>query len=134
MSRKDDAMERYVGAAHLHAAYQVMNRDEDTLYLTRTDELPPDRMPGRQGGFGYFGNIATLGGWLTDSPCVLERYARYGVTNPFRDLVDSEKLRLVSNAPEPVLDYIRAHYAHDARLVEVDCIRGEYQVWKIVAK
>lgn len=134
MSRKDDAMERYVGAAHLHAAYQVMNRDEDTLYLTRTDELPPDRMPGRQGGFGYFGNIATLGGWLTDSPCVLERYARYGVTNPFRDLVDSEKLRLVSNNPEPVLDYIRAHYALDARLVEVDCIRGEYKVWRVLSE
>lgn len=134
MSRKDDAMERYVGAAHLHAAYQVMSRDRDTLYLTRTDELPPDRMPGRQGGFGYFSNIATLGGWLTDSPYVLERYARYGVENPFRDLVDAEHIRLVSNDPEPVLAYIRAHYAADARLVEEDSIRGEYRVWKIVSQ
>lgn len=134
MSRKDDAMERYVGAAHLHAAYQVMNRDKGTLYLTRTDELPPDRMPGRQGDFGYFSNIGTLGGWLTDSPYVQERNRAFGVVNPFRDMVDSDRVRLVSNNPEPVLDYIRAHYAPDARLVEVDCIRGEYQVWKIVAK
>lgn len=134
LSRKDDAMARYVGAAHLHAAYQVMNRDKQTLYITRTDELPPDRMPGRQGGFGYYGNIATLGGWLTESPYALDRYARFGVTNPFRDLVDADHILLVSNDPEPVLRYIRAHYAENARLVEVPPIRGEYQVWKIVSE
>lgn len=134
LARKDDAMERYVGAAHLQAAFQIMSKDKDTFYFTRTDELPPDRMPGRQGGFGYYSNIGTLGGWLTQSPYILERNAAHGITNPFRDMVNSEYIRLVSNDIQPVLNYIRRYYAPNARAIEVDCIRGEYAVWKIVAQ
>lgn len=131
--RKDDAMERYVGAAHLHSAYQVLNSDKDRLYLTRTDELPPDRMPGKQGGFGYLENIGTLGGWLTESPYALSRYAEYGVTNPFRDLVNREDVRLMSEDVAPVLEYIRRHYAPDATAVPVRTVNGEYTLYRIVS-
>lgn len=134
LARKDDAMERYVGAAHLQAAFQVMSKDKDTFYFTRTDELPPGRMPGRQGNFGYYSNIGTLGGWLTQSPYILERNAAYRITNPFRDMVNSDSIRLVSNDIQPVLNYIRRYYAPNARAIEVDSIRGEYAVWKIVAQ
>lgn len=134
LARKDDAMERYVGAAHLQAAFQVMSKDKDTFYFTRTDELPPDRMPGRQGDFGYYSNIGTLGGWLTQSPYILERNAARGIKNPFRDMVNSDSIRLVSNDVQPVLNYICRYYAPNARAIEVDSIRGEYAVWKIVAQ
>ncbi len=134
LARKDDAMERYVGAAHLQAAFQVMSKDKDTFYFTRTDELPPDRMPGRQGDFGYYSNIGTLGGWLTQSPYILERNAAHGIKNPFRDMVNSDSIRLVSNDIQPVLNYICRYYAPNARAIEVDSIRGEYAVWKIVAQ
>ena len=133
MARKDDAMERYVGAAHLHGAYQVLATDKTRLYLTRTDELPPDRMPGKRGGFGYLENISTLGGWLTESPYALERYAKYAVTNPFRDLVNREDVRLLSNNIEPVLGYIRRHYAPDAQAVPIRSVNGEYTLYRIVS-
>ncbi len=132
IARKDDAMERYVGAAHLHGAYQVMSQDKGRLYLTRTDELPADRMPGKQGGFGYLSNISTLGGWLTESPYVNARYAAYGVTNPFRDLVDRQDVRLMSEDVEPVLGYIRRHYAPDAKAVPVRLVNGEYPAYRIL--
>ena len=125
-------MERYIGAAHLQGAYRVMSQDRSKLYLTRTDELQPDLLPGRQGGLGYYSNIGTLGGWLTESPYVLERNGAYGITNPFRDAVNSEVLRIVSNDIGPVLRYIRAHYAPNAEAVEEDVINGEYTVWRIV--
>lgn len=133
IARKDDAMERYVGAAHLHSAYQVLATDKSRLYLTRTDELPPDRMPGKQGAFGYLENISPLGGWLTESPYALSRYAQYDVENPFRDLVDREDVRLLSNDVEPVLGYIRRHYDPDARAVAVRSVNGEYTLYRIVS-
>lgn len=111
-----------------------MSKDKDTFYFTRTDEFPPDRMPGRQGDFGYYSNIGTLGGWLTQSPYILERNAAYGIKNPFRDMVNSDSIRLVSNDIQPVLNYICRYYAPNARAIEVDSIRGEYAVWKIVAQ
>lgn len=132
IARKDDAMERYVGASHLHSAYQVLATDKSRLYLTRTDELPPDRMPGRQGGMGYLENIGTLGGWLTESPYVQARYARYRVENPFRDLTDREDVRLMSNDVSPVLGYIRRHYAQNAQAVPVRQVNGEYTVYRIL--
>lgn len=133
IARKDDAMERYVGAAHLHSAYQVLATDRERLYLTRTDELPPDRMPGKQGGVGYLENISTLGGWLTESPYSLARYAGYGVENPFRDMVDREDIRIMSNDVEPVLTYIQRHYDPDARAVPVRSVNGEYTLYRIVS-
>lgn len=133
IARKDDAMERYVGASHLHSAYQVLATDKTRLYLTRTDELPPDRMPGKQGGLGYLENIATLGGWLTESPYVLDRYGQYDVQNPFRDLINREDLRLLSNDVEPVLEYIQRHYAPDAQAVPVRSVNGEYTLYRIVS-
>lgn len=133
LSRKDEAMERYVGGAHIQAAYRELSEDRQTLYFFRTDELPADLLPGRQGGFGYYSNIAVLGGWLTESPYVKARNAAYGVENPFRNLVNGEHVRLVSNDPEPVLAYIRAHYAPDARAVRTGEVRGEYTVWQIAA-
>ena len=132
IARKDDAMERYVGASHLHGAYQVLSRDKGRLYLTRTDELPADRMPGKQGGFGYLSNIGTLGGWLTQSPYVNARYESYGIANPFRDLVDREDVRLMSEDVGPVLSYIRRHYAPNARAVPVRTVNGEYPVYRIL--
>lgn len=130
-ARKDAAMERYIGAAHIQAAYRELSEDKQTLYYFRTDELPPDRLPGRQGDFGYYSNIAVLGGWLTESPYVKQRDQAFGVRNPFRDMVDAENIRLVSNDPEPVLAYIRAHYAENAQLVQVGQARGEYSIWRI---
>ena len=132
IARKDDAMERYVGASHLHGAYQVLSGDKGRLYLTRTDELPADRMPGKQGGFGYLSNIGTLGGWLTQSPYVNARYEAYDVENPFRDLVDRADVRLMSEDVEPVLGYIRRHYAPDARAVPVRLVNGEYPVYRML--
>ena len=126
-------MEDYVGGAHIQAAFREMSKDKSTLYFLRTDELPRDLLPKRQGGFGYYSNIATLGGWLTDSPYTLERNRAYGVENPFRDMVDREDVALVSDDPQPVLDYIRAHYAPNAQAVETGLLRGEYKVFRIVS-
>ena len=126
------AVQLTVGASHLHGAYQVLSGDKGRLYLTRTDELPADRMPGKQGGFGYLSNIGTLGGWLTQSPYVNARYESYGVANPFRDLVDRGDLRLMSQDVEPVLGYIQRHYAAGARAVPVRMVNGEYPVYRIL--
>lgn len=134
LARKDDAMERYVGGAHLQSAYQVLAADTDRFYFTRTDELPADRLPGRQGGMGYYANIGQLGGWLTESPYVKQRNEAYGIRNPYRDLVDSDRVLLMSNDVEPVLRYIRAYYAPGAQAVEVGSVRGEYSLWKFVSR
>ena len=55
-----------MGASHLHGAYQVLSGDKGRLYLTRTDELPADRMPGKQAGMtmdqGRYGAFETTEG------------------------------------------------------------------------
>lgn len=119
LGAKDDAMEKWQAAARVQQIYGELSADRDTLYFFREAELPPNLLPGRRGGFGCRANIGSLGGWLTDSPYVKERNEAFGVSNPFRDMVDAENIRLVSSDPEPVLAYIRAHYAENARAERV---------------
>lgn len=131
LTRNDAAVESWLSASQVQAAYRELSADCGTIYFFREEELPPNLLPGRQGGFGYYSNIASLGGWLTESPYVLERNATFGVENPYRDMVDAEHVRLVSNDPGPVLDYIREHYAPEAQAVQVGETCWGYKIWKV---
>ena len=131
LTRNDAAAEAWLSASQVQAAYRELSADRGTIYFFREEELPPNLLPGRQGDFGYYSNIATLGGWLTESPYVLAQNAAFGVENPFRDMVDAEHIRFVSNDPGPVLDYIREHYAPEAQAIQVGEARGGYKIWKI---
>lgn len=128
------SLEKRQAAESVQQVYRELTQDLNTLYFFREEELPPNLLTGRQGGFGYYNNIASLGGWLTDCPYVVERNRAYGVENPFRDCVDAGNVRIVSNDIQGIVDYIREHYAQSARAVRVSETEGGVGIYAIVSR
>lgn len=131
---KSEAQETWLESDRVQQSYAELSADKDTLYFFREAELPANLLPRRQGGFGYYSNLASLGGWLTDSPYTVARNRAFGVENPFRDCVDAPNIRIVSSDIEPVLAYIRAHYAENARAEAVSYTGGGIPVYAIVSR
>ena len=65
---------------------------------------------------GLWDNVIPLGGWQTNSPPILKIMNRSEIGNPFRDIVDSSTVCLVSDHAEEILDYIKDEYVPGAKL------------------
>ena len=130
--RQETIEESYISSAHLHAAYSVLSTDKDSIYFTRSMDLPDDLYIDKAGDQGYLSNVCYLGGWMNQSPVTNAKKTAYGVTNPYRDLVDAEHVRLMSLEVTPVVSYIRRHYAPEAEAVAVRMAYGEFPVYRVV--
>lgn len=110
----------------------VIQADKDHLYL-----LESESFSGAMGtDFWHprardtFANIAFLGGWMTDSPFAKTAMAAYGVENPFRDCVGSDRVLLLGNIHiHEISRYIMLHYDIDSRLTETETA-GIYRIEK----
>ena len=114
---------------------EEFGEDKDHLYIRKTmlltmDECyaPFDTIPE-----GVISNQATFGGWLCSTPVQLDINSRYGVSNPYRDCVDNERVYIVDNHIDWTLAYIRKYYAPDAQAAEVED-RKAFKVYKITSK
>ena len=80
---------------------------------------------------GLFHNILFLGGWSTNAPYTLQVARQNGIVNPYREVIDSDRLLIVDNRRiDTKLRYIREHYCATARYELVDHIGG-YNVYRI---
>lgn len=95
--------------------------DKQNLYLLDTEHFDNamgyDVFHPRQAG--YFDNLVFLGGWLSNSPYQLRTLERYEIENPYRDMVNNDRIFLAGSVNiHDVNKYINMHYDVYARLVE----------------
>ena len=64
---------------------------------------------------GLFDHMVMLGGWQANHPAVRRILASYGVENPYRDMIGSERVCLATSHVERILACLRELYAPDAR-------------------
>jgi len=110
----------------------ILSNDQEHLYICMTGAYFPtsaygpfDRVP-----VGALSNIVTLGGWAAQSVPFVDVYARYGVTNPFRDMIGSDTIRVVTRKTDMLVQYLRDYYDPDCTAEEVDKI-GKYSIYAI---
>lgn len=62
--------------------------------------------------WGMYENYYVLGGWETYSPAKLNTLYSHGVSNPFRDVINSNNIYLIDNCGgiDNKITYIREHY------------------------
>ncbi len=115
--------------------FEEIGEDEEHLYLTKVVNLriddaydPFERLPD-----GIIRNLCPLGGWTSRSVSDDEILERYGVRNPFEEIVNNEKVYLVDNDIDSTINYIRQWYAPDAKEKLVKTI-GDYSVYQVVEK
>ena len=118
------------------AMYERFFADQDHLYLSQTygdmtvsiyhftDEYP----------MGFYENTYLLGGWMTRSPISNMSLKKYGISNPFRDMVDNPKVYILANSAyrARIVTYLKEHYG-DVKSEVVDTIEG-LQLFRVVSK
>lgn len=79
-------------------------------------------------------NRSALGTWRVSTPTVINKLAEYGITNPYRDLIDNPGVYLlcVDNSDlELVMTHIREHYEQNACAHEVMLVDNRYPLYLI---
>ena len=74
-----------------------------------------------------------LGGWSAKTPVYSAALDQYQVKNPFRDLINSEKVYIIDNKIDDTVEYIQKHYDENAQAIMVSEI-GSYKVYSIQSK
>lgn len=113
--------------------YELLASDQDKLYIrTVATSIPRIPEPLETYPVGYLSNSSGLGGWSTYTKVYLTKWRNYGVTNPYRDLVDNPNLYLVSTgSPDRYIQYIRDHYAPQAEAYLVKLTEDGYPIYRV---
>ena len=108
--------------------------EKDHLYLAKVGTVtdtgsfdvfhtPPSR---------FFDNLVWLGGWDAYLPVYWETLRAWGVSNPYRDMINNEKVLLIDGSIDETLNYLRDYYAEDAEAVKVG-EDGPFGIYRIVS-
>ncbi len=66
---------------------------------------------------GFLDNKCLLGGWDCNIPAVQDIMASFGISNPYRDMIDNPDIYIVDDNIDLTLDYLREYYAPDAQAI-----------------
>lgn len=117
------------------AVLETIGTDKEHTYLAKSGMLseivcygPFDRMPEN-----LLDNVFWFGGWECRTPEYTAAMEKHGLTNPYRDVINNDRIYLVDDNIELTLKYIRKYYDRNAEAVFVKTI-GNVDVYQIRAK
>ena len=113
-------------------ALEMVSADKDHLYLAKVNTIssagsygPFNRMP-----IGILNNICWLGGWEINSSTSLATLRKYGVENPYRDMIGNDSVYLIDDNIELTMRYIHTYYDEGAQAVLVQEV-GDFGIYQI---
>lgn len=109
-----------------------LSGDRDHLYLFQVTRFFPDLAyaPFDRVPVDSLYNLAPLGGWTTKSIPYLAVLERYGVKNPYRDMIGNDKVRLVTDDPATITNYLHDYYDPDCKVELVGSI-GKNNIYQV---
>ena len=113
-----------------------VSSDTEHLYLTKAGlyAVSPGYGPLSLVPVGAASNMAVLGGWPAGSMPYMTTLKNYGMTNPYRDCINNEKVLLIDNDINLTLNYIREYYDINAQAVEAGKFDEENVMYRIVSE
>ena len=106
---------------------QLAGADREHLYLAKLNTLttfsaygPFDVIP-----YDSLTNLWKLGGWESGNPTEKAVLESYGVTNPYRDLINNPKVIVTDQDVKETLRYLREHYDPDVKAYLIKDINGQ---------
>ena len=128
VAKKERRMEKRRGR------FEQLMADPDHLYVMKMGAMiahdcygPLDIMPEK-----VLGNVLYLGGWAAYSRAFMDTMDAYGISNPYRDLIGSEKLYLVDDDIGLTMAYIREYYDEGAAFEEIGEL-GDHKIYRILS-
>ena len=108
------------------AAVELILGDTEHLYLAKLDVISDTIYPPFEPApAGYWDRIVLMGGWDFGHPVMLDTLAKYGVANPYRDIVGNDSVYMIEDDIDSTMEYIRDYYDPDASAELVEPISSE---------
>ena len=119
-----------------HEVLDFIYDDKDHLYISRTSLVLWKKYytPYDQIKTGAMSNYSPLGDWIANMPLLVETLERYNVRNPYKDIVNNDKVYFIGNDDNLALveTYIRKHYYSNLQVNIVNKI-GPYTVYSFIS-
>lgn len=103
-----------------------LSSDKDHLYICMSGSYYPtgafgplDRIP-----VGAVSNIITLGGWAAQSIPFVSVYQSYGISNPFRDMIGNETVRVITKDEKRLVRYLQDYYDPACRAEVIGSVKN----------
>lgn len=99
-----------------------VNADTEHFYLARLNTISEDDAfeAFQTAPKGISSNILWTGGWSTFSGYYLKAMEMHGITNPMREGIDREDIRVVDSKIDLLVEYLQNHTESAVRAVRVD--------------
>lgn len=112
-----------------------VSSDTEHLYLTKAGlyAVSPGYGPLSLVPVGAASNMAVLGGWPAGSVPYTASLKNYGLTNPYRDCINNEKVYLIDNDINLTLNYLREYYDMNVQAVEAGKFDEENTMYQLVS-
>lgn len=105
---------------------ETFSVDKDHLYLAKINTLsgghsfgPFDRVPE-----GILDNICWMGGWETNTALNVQLLANWGVTNPYKDMINNPRVYIIDDDIELTLRFLHTYYDETATAELVKDVEG----------
>lgn len=105
----------YINREH-RAAVETLLADSEHIYFAKLDTVS-DRIytsPFEPSLPGYWDKIVLLGGFDPNHPVIMANMAKYGVENPYRDIVNNNRVYIIEDNIDLTLSHIHEFYDADA--------------------
>lgn len=130
-SKSAPALERMYNARSI---LEEVASDTEHLYVVKAGTISVstgygvfDTMP-----YGIARNIFTLGGWQAFTAAYCDLMREYGLTNPYRNLSENDKLYLIDRDIKSTMKYIHKYYDKSAQAVLISEYPS-YNVYQITS-
>ena len=101
-------------------AVDMLLSDTGHIYLAKLDTVNDTLYPPfTPAPAGYWDRIVLLGGWDCNHPAIMDILSRYGISNPYRDLVGNEHAYIIEDNIDLTLAHIHEFYDADASAEQV---------------
>lgn len=111
---------------------ECISADKEHLYITKSSAVSFAKSYGVFAGIpaGITENTLALGGWPANTPDYVEKMQKYGITNPFRDMIGNEQIFLVDDDIDVTMEYLHTYYDQNAQATLI-AEPGKAKIYKI---
>lgn len=118
------------------AAIERVLEDEENLYFVKVWSIDHEMYtPLECAPAGYADRLVHIGGWSMHHPVIENILEKYGIENPYKDIVDHENCYIIDEDIERTVEYIADNYCPTAKaeLVEPLSQETDLKIYKITS-
>ena len=118
------------------AAVELLLEDKEHVYLCKVWSMDHEIYgPLETAPEGFADRIVLLGGWSLYHPSIEHVLEKYGIENPYPDMIDNPQALLIDKDVERTVEYLRKYYEPSAQAEKLEELSADtgLEIYRIVS-